>query len=155
MLYFAYCTLLDVEEMRRYCPTAEPTGVGRLPGYGLGFATYGREDPGGGCNLERSETKETLGLLYEMSQEAMAALDAIAGVDRGYYEKIDVTVTREDGTETPAITYVIPEPGGPFQPSAAYTRPILAGARALQLPAAYTASLEAIIESAQRPEGGG
>ena len=152
MLYFAYCTLLDEEEMHKFCPTAEPTVVGRLSGHRVSFARYGRDIPGGGCNLEQAEGGETLGLLYEMSQKAMAALDAIAGVDKGYYKKIQVTVTTEGENEIPAITYVIPEPGGPFQPSATYTRPILAGARALQLPAAYTAGLEKTIESAQQSD---
>jgi gamma-glutamylcyclotransferase (GGCT)/AIG2-like uncharacterized protein YtfP len=150
MLYFAYCTLLDVDEMKKYCPTAEPAGIGSISGYRLCFATYSRESTGGGCNLEEAAGEEMLGLLYEMSAEALDALDSIAGVDKGYYKKIDVVVTGQDGEGIAAITYVIPEPGGPFRPSAAYTRPILAGARALQLPAEYVAGLETTIEAAQQ-----
>jgi gamma-glutamylcyclotransferase (GGCT)/AIG2-like uncharacterized protein YtfP len=152
MLYFAYCTLLDVDEMRRYCPSAVPTVVARLPGYRVGFARYSRGDSGGGCNLEEAPGEELVGLLYEMSPAAIETLDSIAGVDKGYYRKIDISVVGDDAQEIPAITYVIPEPGGPFQPSADYTRPILAGARALQLPPAYIRKLENIVRSAQAPE---
>jgi gamma-glutamylcyclotransferase (GGCT)/AIG2-like uncharacterized protein YtfP len=154
MLYFAYCTLLDVEEMHKHCPTAEPAGLARLLGYKLTFATYSRGSPSGGCNLEKAPGEEMPGLLYELSPEAMQTLDSIAGVDQGYYEKIDVVVLGQDGKEILAVTYLIPEPGGPFQPSPAYTRPILAGARALQLPPEYIASLEEVVESAQQPAFG-
>ena len=149
MLYFAYCTLLDVDEMGKYSPSAKPTGIARLSGYRVSFATYGQGSSGGGCNLEEAGDEEILGLLYEMSPEALEALDAIAGVDKGYYKKIDISVSGKDGTEIAAITYVIPEPGGPFQPSADYTRPILAGARSLQLPPVYVEKLESIIKTAQ------
>jgi hypothetical protein len=33
MRYFAYCTLLDTAEMRKFCPTAKPAMVARLSGY--------------------------------------------------------------------------------------------------------------------------
>jgi hypothetical protein len=151
MLYYAYCTLLDVDEMRKYCPSAEPAGIAQLSGYRVDFATYGAGSSGGGCNLEEADDEIVLGLLYHMSCEAMAALDSVAGVDKGYYEQIDVAVGSLDGKELPAITYAIPAPGGPFQPTVAYTRPILVGARALELPRAYIEKLETIIRTAQEP----
>jgi hypothetical protein len=40
---------------------------------------------------------------------------------------------------------VIPTPGGPFQPTAAYVRPILAGALELGLPNDYVATLDALV----------
>lgn len=148
-IYFAYCTLLDIEGMRKYCPTAEPLGLARLPGYRLGFETYIVNSTEGGCNLEKAVGQETWGVLYEVTSQELKALDLAAGLDKGYYEKIDVRVIAEGDQEVPAITYVIPQPGGPFHPSSAYTQPILVGARALQLPGEYITNLEKIIESAQ------
>ncbi len=150
MIYFGYCTLLDVEEMGKYCPTAQPIGVARLLGYRPCFATYSAGSVQGGCNLEEAPGHEMWGLLYELTPEALDALDAVAGVDQGYYKKIDVTVTGKDGKPTPAMTYVIPQPGGPFRPAAAYTRPILIGARALELPKEYIAQLDKIVASVQQ-----
>ena len=149
MIYFAYCTLPDIEGMRAYSPTAEPIGVARLPGFRLSFSTYGPGSAEGGCNLEGAAGRETWGVLYEVTAEELELLDLVAGLDKGFYEKVDVVVIDEDNEEVPALTYVIPEPGGPFHPSAAYTRPILVGARALELPQAYIADLEKTIEAAQ------
>jgi hypothetical protein len=134
--------------MQRYCPTAEPVGVGSLSDYRLSFETYGPDDPRGGCNLQQAAGEEILGILYELAPGELAALDDISGVDRGYYERIDITVVKE-GHEVPAVTYRIPAPGGPFHPPADYVRPILDGAREWQLPEKYIAKLAQIIEAAQ------
>jgi hypothetical protein len=134
--------------MQRYCPTAEPVGVGSLAGYELCFETYGSDDLRGGCNLREAAGEEILGVLYQLAPGELAALDGISGVDRGYYERIDVTVIR-DGHKIPAVTYRIPAPGGPFHPPAAYVRPILDGAREWSLPENYIAKLAQIIEAAQ------
>src|SRR3712207_783358 len=128
MLYFAYCTLLDRDEMRRFCPNAQPRGVGRITGWRVGFAAYA--EGRGGCQLLPEPEHDIWGLLYELSDAEMAGLDTISGVDAGFYARIDVEVIGENGSTIPAITYVIPNPTGPFQPSDAYVRPILAGSRA-------------------------
>ena len=80
MLYFGYCTLLETANMKRYCPTAVPEGVGSLAGYKLCFETYGPDDQRGGCNLKVAEGEETLGVLYELTPEELAGLDKISGV---------------------------------------------------------------------------
>ena len=63
------------------------------------------------------------GLLYEVTPEELAGLDAISGVDKGYYKQTDVEVVKE-GQKIPAVTYIIPEPSEPSRPPATYTRPI-------------------------------
>jgi gamma-glutamylcyclotransferase (GGCT)/AIG2-like uncharacterized protein YtfP len=152
MRYFAYCTLLDTAEMRKFCPTATPTVVARLNGYRVAFARYGAGSSGGGCNLETESGHEILGLVYELSEAEFDQLDRISGVDRGYYERVEFTVTTESGDEIAVYTYVIPASGGPFHPTVAYTRPILAGATALNLPDAYIAELEQTVRAAVLPE---
>jgi len=152
MRYFAYCTLLDTAEMRKFCPTAEPTVVAQLSGYRVVFASYGVGSTGGGCNLEAEAGHEIWGLIYELSDEEFDELDRISGVDRGYYERVGFTVTADNGDGISAFTYVIPATGGPFQPTAAYTRPILAGAAALNLRPDYIAELKQTIQAAVLPE---
>ena len=77
--------------------------------------------------------------------EEMRAL-ALANGDQGY----GAIVVRDGAGEIrEATTYRSPNPGGPFAPSAAYTRPILAGARELGLPDDYVHELEAIISRAR------
>jgi len=58
-------------------------------------------------------------------------------------------VTNEAGESRAATTYRSPQPGGPFSPTAAYTRPILAGARELGLDPGYIAELEDIVAAAR------
>jgi gamma-glutamylcyclotransferase (GGCT)/AIG2-like uncharacterized protein YtfP len=133
--------------MRRFCPTAEPLVTARLEGYRVGFALYDRASGAGGCTLEPEPGHQVLGLLYELTPEEFDRLDRLSGVDRGYYQRIDVEVETEASQRLPAITYLIPRPEGPLRPAASYTRPILAGARALGLPAGYLRELETRIES--------
>jgi gamma-glutamylcyclotransferase (GGCT)/AIG2-like uncharacterized protein YtfP len=137
--------------MQKYCPAAEPTKIARLTGYSVTFSRYAEGPSGGGCDLQEAAGEEILGLLYRLSPEVLQDLDSIAGVDKGFYKRIDVRVTTEDSITLDAITYVVPDPLGPFQPSRSYTRPILAGAKALVLPTAYVEKLEAIVATSQKP----
>ncbi len=146
--YFAYCTLLDTEEMRKFCPTASPTVVAHLSGYRVAFAHYGPEETGGGCNLDEAPGHLIHGLVYELSDEEYDELDRISGVDRGYYKRVEFTVTDNDDRRIKASTYVMPNPGEPFQPTTTYTRPILAGAAALDLPSDYQAELNETVRAA-------
>jgi gamma-glutamylcyclotransferase (GGCT)/AIG2-like uncharacterized protein YtfP len=146
MRYFAYCTLLDRDEMARFCPNAVPGDVGRVSGWRVEFASYASER--GGCNLAPEAGHDIHGIIYDLSDEEMTGLDTISGVPQGFYERIDVDVTTEDGHVIPAITYIIPSPAGPFRPSETYVRPILAGAHAVGLPAGYVAELEATVAAA-------
>lgn len=150
MIYFGYCTLLDVPEMRRLCPGARPLGIAQLPGFELCFSAFAGDSEAGGCDLKVRDGGVMWGLLYEMVSGEYAELDVMAGVGEGHLERIDVQVSTEDGASVAATTYRNPAPSGPFRPSAAYTAPILAGAEALGLPGPYFAELEAIIAASQQ-----
>lgn len=145
MLYFAYCTLLDRGEMARLAPGAVQREVGRISGWRVTFAAYaaGR----GGCQLSAEPEHDVWGVLYELSDGDLTGLDQLSGVDRGFYQRLEVEV-RTAGGVVPAVTYIIPSPRGLFRPSDDYVRPILAGARALHLPTAYLAELEAAVAAA-------
>jgi gamma-glutamylcyclotransferase (GGCT)/AIG2-like uncharacterized protein YtfP len=146
--YFAYCTLLDREEMGKFCPGAVAGDTGTISGWRVGFAAYDRANNRGGCQLIAEPGHEVYGILYELSDAEMTELDRISGVPDGFYQRIDVTVTTSDHQQIPAITYIIPNPEGSFQPSATYTRPIKVGARAVGLPDDYVAELEQAISAA-------
>ena len=87
--------------------------------------------------------------LRRLTPEELEVLHRAAGLDKGWYKLVDVVLLDEEGKEVPAVTYIIPNPTGPFCPSASYVRPILVGARALQLPEPYIKELREIIESTQ------
>ena len=135
--------------MHKFCPAARPVGIGRLDGYRLTFATYmPSSTAGGGCQLEAEIGGEILGVLYELTDVDAANLDIVSGVDKGYYAQLSVAIETLEGRVVPAVTYIIPHPGGPFRPSPAYVRPILAGARAVGLPERYVEGLETNVQAA-------
>lgn len=147
MPYFAYCTLLDEAEMRRFVPTARIGAIGQISGQRVAFERHASSLETGGCNLSPADGQTVFGVLYDMTDDEFSQLDTISGVDRGQYQRLAVRVETNAGI-VDAETYVIPNPGGPFQPTPSYSRPILVGARALGLPESYIAKLEALVEAA-------
>lgn len=143
--YFAYCTLLDRDEMGRFCPTAKAGETGSVTGWRVTFAAHNLGGSNGGCHLVAAAGHTIYGLLYELDDETLARLDSISGVGQGMYQQIPVQVTTESGQTIDAITYLIPEPRGDFQPSAAYVRPILKGAADCSLPEPYQAELTDLV----------
>ncbi len=149
-VYFAYGTLLDINGMRKYCPSAEPLGVMSLKGYRMGFALCGADPSVGGCTLVEDPGNMMYGILYRLPAKELADLDAASGVDKGLWSTIRITLTNKRGQRVPANTLTIPDPAGPYQPPETYTRPILLGARAWPLPEGYIKQLEDLILNAQR-----
>ena len=145
MFYFGYCTLLDVTEMARFCPDAQPAGVAQLTGYELCFSRYQSDPTTGSCDIVAHPGHRMWGLLYEMIPDEYDALDRLAGVDKGHLRRIDILVTLAAGQRVAATTYQNPTPAGSFTPTAAYCEPILRGARAIDLPTTYIAELKEII----------
>jgi hypothetical protein len=146
--YFAYGTLLDVEHMRHYCPTATPVGLMRLSGYELDFAKC----PGGergGCTLRPVEGAELWGIQYEMSASDHHQLEEISGIPTGDWARQPVVVQDENGASIETSTFIVPNSPGPFAPPDSYVAPILRGAVENHLPAEYVARLRELISDAQ------
>lgn len=151
MHYFAYGTLLDIDYMRRFCPSARAVGVMRLDGYELGFARCA--DPSrGGCTLDAAPGGAVWGVQYELSDEDMAKLDEVSGVPKGHWARTPVTVRDPAGNRVDTTTYVIPDRSGPYAPTDSYVAPIFKGAADFDLPASYVARLRQLVQAA---EGGG
>lgn len=150
MIYFGYCTLLDKEKMKEFCPTAVGLEIAQLSGYKMCFSKFHDSNTEGSCDLEKLPGNKVWGLRYEISSEEYDALDILAGVDKGHLKRIEIEVTDKDGITLPATTYINPNPGGPFRPTPEYTKPIMVGAKALKLPQEYITELETIIKSAQQ-----
>ena len=145
-IYFAYGTLLELESMRKYCPTAESLGIYRLKDFRIDFKTCGADPSVGGCTLKSAPGNIMHGILYKMPVEERHKLDKASGLDKGLWAVLDITLLDQDGKAVSANTYVIPDPAGPHKPPPSYVRPILAGAREIPLPSDYIAQLEAIIK---------
>lgn len=151
MHYFAYGTLLDIDYLHRFCPSARAIGVMRLDGYEMGFAKCA--DPSrAGCTLDAVPGGTVWGVQYELSDEDMARLDEVSGVPKGHWARKRVTVRDAAGNAVNTTTYVIPQPSGPHAPLASYVAPIFKGAADFDLPASYVVRLRQLVQAA---EGGG
>lgn len=146
-VYFAYGTLLHVDHMRAYCPSADPAGIMRLKGYRLGFARCRKDPAVGGCTLQEDPGNTMYGILYRLPAGELALLDRASGVDKQHWVPKFITLIDAEGRESAANTYIIPDPVWDYTPSQDYTRRIMVGARAWALPAEYVAQLEAVIRS--------
>ena len=78
--YFAYGSNLDLEQMRRRCPSARALRVAILRGYRLGFAGRSALWSGGGvATLWPASDEWVKGVLYELAEAELARLDRFEG----------------------------------------------------------------------------
>jgi len=151
MLYFGYASNLDPEIMRTLCPGHRVVGLAALPEHRLAFPRYS-PDWGGGlaaCQLAHGET--VWGIVYDLTDEDLAALDRKDGFrgpgdqhndcDR---ETTTVELTRPDDGSIPRRLrpwIYAPRTSNPTPPSRRYLDVILRGARHHRLPDDYVARL--------------
>src|SRR6266540_5292830 len=141
MLYFAYGSNMDPEQMRVRAPGAVGLGAGLLSGWRL---TFTRDSPGWGGgvgHIEPSPGDEVWGVLWEVGDDHLASLDEYEGVAVGMYERSSVPVSF-DGGDVDAVVYMA-NPRGYKPPSKRYVAALVRGAEAFDLPAPYVAGLRA------------
>ncbi|MAE95930.1 MAG: gamma-glutamylcyclotransferase [Deltaproteobacteria bacterium] len=137
--YFAYGSNLAHARMAERIPSSRPAGIARLDGYDVVCNKLGR-DGSAKANLEASGEALVWGVLYELVEAELQILDRF----EGGYERIQVSVTRDDGASLLAVTYQshrITENRVPFD---WYRALIVEGARAHGLPDSYVGALEAL-----------
>lgn len=111
MKYFAYGMNTNVGEMAHRCPNARTLGRARLPGYQFAFNHH--------ADILNDETAVTDGVLWEITDECLDALDILEGYPY-YYTRFEVDVEHR-GEIVRAITYqMTPERQVPALPSSSY-----------------------------------
>ena len=124
-------------------PGARALGPARLAGWKL---TFTRDSPawGGGVgHIEPDGADEVWGVLWDLTEEHLRALDEYEGVDVGAYMRDRVSVTH-DGRSLEAIVYVA-VPRGFKAPSKKYVSALVRGAEDHGLPASYVDRLRALL----------
>lgn len=111
MKYFAYGMNTNVGEMAHRCPGARTLGRARLPGYRFAFNRH--------ADIMADATANTDGVLWEITESCLAALDVLEGYPF-YYTRFEVDVEHR-GKIVRAITYQMnPENQMPDLPSSSY-----------------------------------
>jgi hypothetical protein len=160
MLYFAYGSNLDPDEMKACCPGHHVVGMAVLHDHRLGFPLYSNQWEGGVAGLVHAHGQKVWGILAELTESDQAALDEHEGWrgpgnQHNLYERETVTVELvrpEDGSaprRVRAATYY-PRVSNPSPPSRRYLDALLRGAHHHRLPEEYVEWLETI-GVAQRP----
>ena len=137
-LYFSYGSNISLEKMQKLCPQAILIGVGYLSDYQLVFTTHLEQRSRGGADVVPQADAQVWGLVYQISDAELAAMDA----NKFYpeiYDRIEVYIQlRDTQATTIAWTYVMQDKQKSFaQPSADYIQLLLNAAQANGFPMAY------------------
>ena len=122
VLYFAYGSNLDDEQMRSRCASAQPVARAVLPNYALAFGGFSHRWDGAVASVVRARGARVEGLLYRLDDADLRALDRFEGHPFAY-ERVVKLVLDEHGQRRRATTYLQPEDGfEPWAPQPGYFR---------------------------------
>jgi len=154
MLYFAYGSNLEPNQMLARCPQHRVVGLAVLRDHRIAFPLYSQRWGGGVASVVTTHGESVWGVLHDLTESDLAALDGYEGFrgpadQHNVYDRDHVTVEliRPDDGSVPrrvlAWTYLA-RPSNPSPPSRRYLDAILAGARHHRLPEDYVAALSVV-----------
>ena len=162
MLYFAYGSNLDPDQMRERCPEHRVVGLGGLREHRLFFPLFSNRWEGGVASVQLHHGGTVWGVLYELTDADMATLDGFEGFrapgdQHNVYDREHVTIelVRPDDDSFPRrvrADLYLARPSNPSPPSRRYLDALLRGARHHRLPEEYIASLSTVAVAAAATE---
>ena len=141
MIYFAYGSNMDLDQMKARCPSTQVIGVGCLAHYRMAFTRWSRSWKSGTADILPERSQSVYGVLYDLTLEDLKKMDAFADYPKSYVRQ-DVVVAC-DGASLPALTYVARRQGV-YLPSRSYVGKMVRGGVFHHLPESYIAYLKAI-----------
>jgi gamma-glutamylcyclotransferase (GGCT)/AIG2-like uncharacterized protein YtfP len=132
VLYFAYGSNLDAEQLARRCPSSRGLYRARLPDHRLDFTHFSRRWVGGVADVLLHSGEEVWGAVYELAEADLARLDRYeAG-----YDRVVLRVEADDGALHQAVSYTVTVKHF-FPPTETYVERMLRGGERWKLPAQY------------------
>lgn len=144
MKYFAYGSNMSTAYIRHYCPSAQFLLRATLPNFQIEFRRYSTDLQGGISTIMAAAGELVQGVVYEIPEAEILALDVLEDVPQGLYRRDTFLVLGEDGVWHAAELYRVVTPSGPYAPSAQYVEMMIAGAVEHGLVADYVARLLAL-----------
>ncbi|HIF45194.1 MAG TPA: hypothetical protein EYQ73_00110 [Candidatus Poseidoniales archaeon] len=143
-LYFAYGSNLNVADWTKWCNDFgfNPEGMTEicpawLPGYSLKFHYYSQGRGGGAADVVKTETGCAVpGVLFELDDKALAAMDEKEGHPK-YYQRKWVDICCPNGDSKKALTYTVVQSKlqpNYIQPTDSYIELISSGLKKRGLP---------------------
>ena len=110
VLYFAYGSNLDDDQMQARCASARVVARAVLPNHALTFGGFSHRWGGAVASVVRARGARVEGLLYEIDDGDLRALDRFEGHPFSY-ERVQKLVLDEHGRRRRVTTYLQPEDG--------------------------------------------
>lgn len=147
MKYYAYGSNMSSDYIRDYCPSARFIMRADLPNFHIEFRRYSENLVGGISTIIESPGEMIKGVMYDIDEKEIIALDILEDVPQGIYRRDKFLVFGEDGHWHHADLYRVANPAGPYKPSKKYVDYMVAGAREHKIDPEYAAKLIALRES--------
>jgi gamma-glutamylcyclotransferase len=153
MLYFAYGSNMNWNQIRCRCPSARFAFVARAAGYGLAFTRFSQKRKCGVADIVTSLGNEVWGVVFDIPNDEIDKLDQSEGYrperarEKNAYERCQLEVICQEDANSPIAVwtyFVVSKSNLPLKPAVEYKALILDGARHWRLPAAYIERLERI-----------
>jgi gamma-glutamylcyclotransferase len=144
--YFAYGSNMAIERLKKRVSSAELLSTASLPEHRLKFHKPSKKDGSGKCDAAFTGNSEdrVLGALYLIQTSQLTELDIFEGRGNGYDRKTVLVCTSSNDSFS-AETYIATKFDSSLRPLDWYKEHVLRGARAIELPSSYIASIEAVV----------
>lgn len=139
--YFAYGSNMSLDAMRQRCPGSKFICVGCLEGYRLDFTRDSAGWKGGVADIVSKEGSEVWGLVYEITDRDLEALDQYEGY-RYAYDRRKIDVKTEAGVMRDLWVYSVRHKESFVAPASDYLGLIKKAAAEFDFPLSYRESLE-------------
>lgn len=150
MLYFAYGSNMNLQQMRERCPSARFAGVALLEDHKLAFTRKSVKRGCGVADAVREDGQKIWGVVYEIDDRDVGKLDVSEGYrpgrEKNSYRRHECLVLLDGDKKRPLTAnsyFGDPQPDPPL-PNSEYKQLIVLGARHWHLPEEYVRDLEAI-----------
>lgn len=140
MLYFAYGSNLLVERLAARCPSARISSLASALSWSIGFSKPSA-DGSGKATIFKREGSTLPGILFDIEDSDLPALDAAEERGVGYDAIEDFAVVDAAGATRRALTYVAIAPDPALKPYDWYLALVLAGATRAGFDAGYRRQL--------------
>jgi gamma-glutamylcyclotransferase (GGCT)/AIG2-like uncharacterized protein YtfP len=137
MYYYAYGSNLATRYLHDYCPSATFVTRADLPNYRVEFRRYSTDLQGGISSIIEAPGELVRGVIFEVDEAEIEALDILEDVPQGLYVRDTFLVLDEEGEWQRADLYRVASPSGPYAPAKQYVEWMIEGAREHKLDTDY------------------
>lgn len=135
MLYFAYGSNLDKEQMKKRCPDSSYLSIGSLENYQLVYDGFSKTRNCAVANVVSKDKVSVWGAIFDISQNDLDKLDIFEGYPKAY-DRAVLNIKTNDNSLHQAIVYF--RTGREIGvPSEEYRNIIIKGAKDSGLPSHY------------------